>query len=426
VWLDLGVTNTGELRAVIRDTGGKEAANRYRYTLLVPPELTLAVTSPLALGGTESRLKGRTGVPEAIRTLDEYAAKLRAAFGPESGVVREFAERQAKVEAGFYAGPDDPRAAAAACVAEHTAWLNWKRPDETLYWMSVVHGRPLTPERIAAAQKLYPFPIAASYAEAKELAGKNRAAAHNPLALVALGLTAPGQPDDFEGIIAMLMWATEDCVGPKVTLVSERTWTVGDTTYTEQEFLYEWRRTRRQNLEAFVRNAYAGLRINDNARPAADLLFGIVVDACKASGPMSPWPEHVHNLNLAIDMRGHPNGEWQGGGKPDKSRFNAMGFARDNSWYWQQALARQPGMFSQVNRDAIAAGGSPYVDDQWVKFNEHDRAYKVNDMSNQTERDRGRLDHHHLAQGPIAVPMPAGRHTDNTRTLHPLRPNSGR
>jgi hypothetical protein len=220
------------------------------------------------------------------------------------------------------------------------------------------------------------------------------------------------------------MWVTQDVTGPEVKLI--RTWSVGDTTY--YEFEYKYLLSRRQLLEEYVMNAYARMRVNDNARPAADTLFGIVLDACGADGPMTPWPEHVHNLKLAVDMRDHPDGEWRGEGKPDETRFNGLGFARDRAWYWKEALKRHPEMFSEENKRLIGEGDAPFVrspsvDDQWVKFNPHDASFHKDRVS---DPERARLDHHHLAQGPFAVPMPAGRHQDNTKALHPLRPNSGR
>lgn len=414
-WVEVAVGGDGQVWIQVKDDGGMEAKEKYRYTLIVPPGLTLVSTSPVAHGGTEKRLRDRTGVVEAADTMDQFAGKLRKAFGPDSGITRGFAEKQAKVEADFYTGTADPRPAAKVCIDEYTAWLDWKSPDETLYWLSVVHGRGLTPTQIAAARELFTFPVAGSYAEAATLAGRNRAAAHDPLVMVALGITAPGRPDDFEGIIGMLLWVTEDCIGPKVTLISSRTWTVGLTTYTEQKFRYEWRMTRRRNLEQFVLNAYAGLKVNANARPAADRLMESVVGACRADGPMTAWPENVHNLKLAIDMRTHPNGEraeWEAKTGP----FTAAGFRRDHRWYWKQALDRSPEMFSTANRDRIANGRSPLVDDTWEKFNPQDAAYNVKRVS---DPRRARLDHHHLAQGPIAVPMPHGRHQDQHGVLHP-------
>jgi hypothetical protein len=96
------------------------------------------------------------------------------------------------------------------------------------------------------------------------------------------------------------------------------------------------------------------------------------------------------------------------------TKFNEAGFPRNNNWFFRQLLQRNPEWFSADNRAAILGSRprTPVVDDTWAAaFPEH--AAYLNKP----------LVHHHILQGPVAVPVPRPIHVAWTRALHPGVPD---
>jgi RHS repeat-associated protein len=119
----------------------------------------------------------------------------------------------------------------------------------------------------------------------------------------------------------------------------------------------------------------------------------------RAAGPApkSPIPESYINPKLVVDMRKAPNGA-----------SNAAGYPRNRVWFWNEMLRENMDLFSDANRDLIARGFSPRVDEQWIAHFPQHQAFKGE-----------RLIHHHIDQGPIATPIPESVHRAWHGTLHP-------
>lgn len=96
------------------------------------------------------------------------------------------------------------------------------------------------------------------------------------------------------------------------------------------------------------------------------------------------------------------------------ARLTAHGERRDYLQFWRQwqELDRQLGRetLSPTNLSRIQDNRSPVVDDQWVQYFPEHAPYMLQ-----------RLDHHHVAYGPYAVPLPTELHigSGNRRIFHP-------
>jgi hypothetical protein len=94
--------------------------------------------------------------------------------------------------------------------------------------------------------------------------------------------------------------------------------------------------------------------------------------------------------------------------EPTPFSLNAGGEVRNASYFWQQLIDREPQMFSQGNLYRVQELGlSPRVDAAWVEYNPTHQSF-MNDV----------LAHHHIDQGPIAVPLPQTVHQQWTSVLH--------
>jgi len=100
-------------------------------------------------------------------------------------------------------------------------------------------------------------------------------------------------------------------------------------------------------------------------------------------------PESYMNKVGAVDMRNCTN----------PKGFNEAGFPRDNNWFYRQLLNKNPEWFSAENQARIQARRAPIVDDTWASYFPEQAAYK-----------NSILVHHHVLQGPTAVPMPQPVH----------------
>jgi RHS repeat-associated protein len=118
------------------------------------------------------------------------------------------------------------------------------------------------------------------------------------------------------------------------------------------------------------------------------------------SSTSSPIPESYFG-GTAIDMRGAPSG----------SDVTALGYPRNARWFWKQVLAEHPSYFSADNLDAISNGRSPRIDEQWVNSDPKHLS--------QAPYMNEKLVHHHVEQGPIAVPLPEEVHVAWSEALHP-------
>ncbi len=119
-----------------------------------------------------------------------------------------------------------------------------------------------------------------------------------------------------------------------------------------------------------------------------------------AKGTASLVPESYMNSRLLVNME--PARNLVG------STLNAGGEVRNASYFWQQLIGREPQMFSRGNLYRVQELGlSPRVDATWVKYNPTHQRF-MNDV----------LAHHHIDQGPIAVPLPQTVHQQWTSVLH--------
>jgi HNH/Endo VII superfamily nuclease toxin with a HHH motif len=93
-------------------------------------------------------------------------------------------------------------------------------------------------------------------------------------------------------------------------------------------------------------------------------------------------------------------------------RTNSAGFPRETAQYWREYARQFPEDLSPANRESAAAGRAPVIDAAWiVRHPEHAR------FTGEI------LIHHHLNQGPYAVPIPQSIHQSWFSTWHPLRGN---
>jgi hypothetical protein len=117
-----------------------------------------------------------------------------------------------------------------------------------------------------------------------------------------------------------------------------------------------------------------------------------------ATKTMSLVPGSYMNPRLVVDMRKAPAG----------SSENAAGFPRNLVYFWNEILRDNIDLFSAENRQKIAEGRFPVVDETWIQHFPQHASFKGQ-----------RLVHHHIEQGPIATPLPESVHQAWHGTLHP-------
>jgi RHS repeat-associated protein len=146
----------------------------------------------------------------------------------------------------------------------------------------------------------------------------------------------------------------------------------------------------------FIASAYGTQKAVDYAK----VMRGYVPSNPKGA---SLIPESYMNRIGAVDMRAAPPG----------SKSNAAGFPLNGAWFFRQLLRQHPEWFSPRNRGLIREGRAPEVDATWVaQFPEHGGYLGSG------------LRHHHILQGPIAVPVPEPVHVGWSGSLHPAVPNT--
>ncbi len=119
-----------------------------------------------------------------------------------------------------------------------------------------------------------------------------------------------------------------------------------------------------------------------------------------AKGAASLIPESYMNARLLVNME--PARGLVG------STLNAGVQVRNADYFWRLLIEREPPMFSKGNLYRIQELGlSPRVDATWVEYNPTHRRF-MNEV----------LAHHHVGQGPVAVPLPQTLHERWTSLLH--------
>jgi HNH/Endo VII superfamily nuclease toxin with a HHH motif len=354
-----------------------------RYILHVPNDRPALISpSPTEVTEANQKIMNRPGAVKAMQRIDEYAARLRKAFGGESGLVGEFADHMRSVEDSWLQGSDEPGALVEKQIDAFVKSVTDQDAKESLYLLSVVHGNVLTGEQIAEARNIFGVPIANSYAAA---AAVPRA---DGLMSLFTCLIADDLPDDFEGLVRMLLWVTEDVRGPFII----REWDVGNVHYIEYVTYYG----RSEDLRRYVAGQF---RIQNKDVKAATRLLNVIQEASKAGGPFSLLGEHLYNLNYILDMRD----------APEKSDRTAEGYQRNSRWYWTKMLNQHGELFDEENRNKINQGLSPTVNKHWLNFFPMHQGY---------EQDK--LIHHHIGRGPIATPIPQIAHEKKYKQhLHP-------
>jgi RHS repeat-associated protein len=88
-------------------------------------------------------------------------------------------------------------------------------------------------------------------------------------------------------------------------------------------------------------------------------------------------------------------------------RPTASGGVRNAEEFWRQWQLRNPQTISPANAALISVGEAPSVDKQWLQYFPEHAAYM-----------NGSLFHHHVQQGPFAIPVPAGAHPGFSREWH--------
>lgn len=129
------------------------------------------------------------------------------------------------------------------------------------------------------------------------------------------------------------------------------------------------------------------------AQEAADVGTHLIDDVARQASHISPYQVHIDPLTgkgpMGIDTSAFSSGI-----------ATANGGIRNRSAFWQEWAKKYPGTLSADNLDLInEVGLSPQVDDVWLEhFPEH--APYAGEI----------LEHHHLDQGPIAIPLPETVH----------------
>ena len=95
---------------------------------------------------------------------------------------------------------------------------------------------------------------------------------------------------------------------------------------------------------------------------------------------------------------------WVGAGKPSSER----GYLRGSNGFWTAYANRWPEQLSEANMKNIGKT-LPVVDETWVEFHPEHKAYMGEP-----------LEHHHVGQGALAVPLPEKLH-DAYTVFHPKR-----
>src|SRR5262249_7947336 len=274
-----------------------------------------------------STTNARAGAIKAMRSIDDYADRLRKAFGQESGLIGEFADKMRPVEEDWLHGSADLEALTEKQINAFVESVTDGDPQEAYYRVAVVHGKVPSKEQIAEARKLFGVGIS-----------DGRAAALAPAARLLMVLTcllADDLPDDFEGLVRMLEWVTEDVRGPIII----REWSDGRYHYIEYLYFHQ----RGDDLRRYVANQW---RLQNKDRSPASRLREVIRSATKAGNPFTLYGENVYNLDYLLDMRKAPDTSFA---------RSIQGYERNAPWFWKEMLRRHPELFDEDNRKRIQA-----------------------------------------------------------------------
>ena len=97
---------------------------------------------------------------------------------------------------------------------------------------------------------------------------------------------------------------------------------------------------------------------------------------------------------------------------PKSSRRTAAGFPRNARWFWKAFAAEWPDVLSPENKVYIAKGLAPAVDPTWILWYPGHAIFEGDWLC-----------HHHVEQGPMAVPVPCKAHETFHPELHELIPH---
>ncbi len=372
-WLTFTIVS--ERLAQVKVTNLTDGSKDVRYILHVPRDRPALISgSSGEVEKADAILAKRSGILPAMQRIDDYAAGLRKAFGEESGLVGEFADQVRPVEQSWLTGSGDPGAEVEKKISAFAASVTDGDPTETFYLLGVIHGDAMSKEQIAQARKLFGVAISDGPKAA-------RAAPAARLLAVLTCLLADDLPDDFEGLVRMLRWVTEDVRGPIVV----REWSAGNTYYIEYLYFHQ----KGDELRRYVAEQF---RLQKKDRPAAGRLREVIRTAAKPGGPFNLYGEHVYNLDYLLDMRK----------APDNSSYRSThGYQVNAPWFWKKMLERHPDLFDQDNRQRIlgAVPQAPIVNYQWLKTFPMHAGYKGQ-----------KLHHHHIGRGPLATAVPEVLH----------------
>ncbi|GEM_PF-5171885 len=157
-----------------------------------------------------------------------------------------------------------------------------------------------------------------------------------------------------------------------------------------------------QDIQATIGQApLVGPSIASTFAPPSDLqtdFTNVTGDIFGMDGLSNFFPQPMP-WKLRLDANGNPiDGV-------DTTQFTsgtatANGGIRNAKAYWDQLLQDHPEYFSPDNIARIQAGRSPVIDDQWLQYH-----------PDQTYYNGQTLIHHHLDEGPTAVPLPSAMHS---------------
>ena len=110
---------------------------------------------------------------------------------------------------------------------------------------------------------------------------------------------------------------------------------------------------------------------------------------------MSPIPESYFG-KIMVNMRD----------APANSPRTAANYPRNPRWFWKQVRGKKPEWFmgDKVN---LNSSRSPIVTEKWCEYHPEHRAFMGETLI-----------HHHVGQGPWAVPLPKSVHKVWSSTLH--------
>ncbi|HLY31585.1 MAG TPA: hypothetical protein VKQ36_11185 [Ktedonobacterales bacterium] len=143
-----------------------------------------------------------------------------------------------------------------------------------------------------------------------------------------------------------------------------------------------------------------GSMVADTFAPPSDLqsdFTNITGDIFGMDGASNLLPKRMP-WDLRVDANGNPVDGVDTTQFPN-GRPTANGGIRNAQAYWNQLLDDHPEYFSPDNIARIQSGRGPIIDDQWLQYH-----------PDQTYYNGQPLIHHHLDQGPTAVPLPQGMH----------------